>query len=168
MNTGQMMIGIFALGLVSFTILNFNKGSISTQDALIYNKEFILATTIAQSMLDEINGKAYDEVIVNGTSILSSSNFSSSLQADPAEVYPNFDDIDDYNNFTKRDSIPGMGTFNIKVEVNYMSDDFIPTTARTYNKNVIVKITSPTLINFFTQEKDTLVLTSLYSQWTMI
>lgn len=168
MNTGQMMIGIFALGLVSFTILNFNKGSISTQDALIYNKEFIVATTIAQSMLDEINGKAYDEVIVNGTSILSSNNFSANLQADPSENYPNFDDIDDYNNFTRTDEIPEMGTFNIMVEVNYMTDDFVPTSVRTYNKNVIVKITSPTLVNFFTQEEDTLVLTSLYSQWTMI
>lgn len=162
------MIGIFALAIVSFTVLNFNKGSISTQDSLTYNKEFIIATTVAQSMLEEINGKAFDEEIVNGNSILTANNFSVSLQPDPSENYPNFDDIDDYNGFIRHDSIPNMGIFNIKVEVNYMTDQFVPTSIRTYNKNVIIKVSSSTLINFFTQEEDTLVLASLFSQWTMI
>jgi hypothetical protein len=168
MNTGQMMLGIFALGILTLVSLNYNSGSINTQDALTYNKEFILSTTIAQSMLDEINSKAYDEEIVLGKTIYSANDFSSSLKKDGGESYPNFDDVDDYNYFSKNDTIPNMGIFNVFVEVTYMTDKLIPTSSRTYNKNVTVRVTSPSLINYYSQKQDTLVLSSLYSQWTML
>ncbi|MCB0730148.1 MAG: hypothetical protein KDC88_03855 [Ignavibacteriae bacterium] len=168
MNTGQMMIGIAALGLVTFTVLNFNRGSINTQDALIYNKEFILATTIAQSVLDEVSGKAFDEEIVEGNDIFSASDFSNKLEADPGEVYPNFDDVDDFNNYTRTDSIPQMGVFDISVSVDWMSDGLVKTISKTYNKNVTIRVTSPALTNFFTEKQDTIVLTSLFSQWILL
>lgn len=167
MNTGQMMIGIVALSLVTITILNFNRSSISTQDSLIYNKEFVLATTVAQSMLDEVGGKFYDERIANGLSVTTESDFSTTLTAE-SETYPNFDDIDDYNGFTKNDTIPYMGVFEISVSVEYMTDNLASTLAKTYNKNVTVSVTSPTLVNFYTDEQDTVVISSLFSQWTML
>ena len=168
MNTGQMMLGIFALGIVTMTSLNFNKGTMNTQDALIYNKEFILATTIAQSVLDEISGKAYDEEIVNGNSIYSANDFSTQLKAESGEVYPNYDDLDDFNNFSQTDTIPQMGVFDIKVEVDYYTDALVKTSSKTYNKNVTIYVTSNTLVNFYTNEQDTLVLSSIFSQWEMI
>ena len=168
MNTGQMMLGICALGIIAMTTLNFNKGTMNTQDALIYNKEFILATTIGQSLLDEISSKAYDEEIVNGNSIYSANDFSTNLKSDASEVYPNYDDIDDYNSFTKTDSIPEMGVFDLKVEVDYYTDNLVKTTAKTYNKNVTIYVTSNTLVNFYTNKQDTLVLSSLFSQWEML
>ena len=167
MNTGQMMIGILAITLVTMTVLNFNKGSLNTQDALIYNKEFILATTIAQSMLEEISGKAYDEKAI-GNPIYSANDFSNDLKADGGESYPNYDDIDDYNGFTKTDSIPQMGVFDIIVEVNYFTDALAATSAKTFNKNVTIKVASDALINFYTEERDTLVLSSLFSKWEML
>ncbi|MBK8944850.1 MAG: hypothetical protein IPM32_06195 [Ignavibacteriae bacterium] len=168
MNTGQMMIGIVALGLVTFTLLNFNRGSISTQDSITYNKSFILATTVAQSVLDEINSKAYDEEIVNGTKIFSANDFSDVLKKETGETYPNFDDIDDYNNFSRSDSIPQMGVFNINVKVEYLTDDLQPTVSKTYNKNITVRISSPSLFNFFKDVQDTVEVKSLFSQWTLL
>jgi hypothetical protein len=163
-----MMIGIAALALVTFTVLNFNRGSISTQDALIYNKEFILATTIAQSLLDEISSKDYDEEIVNGSSIITASDFSDLLKAETGEVYPFYDDIDDYNNFTRSDTIPQMGVFNVSVSLNWMTDGLVKTASKTYNKNVTIRVTSTALTNFFTDKQDTVVITSLFSQWTLL
>lgn len=162
------MIGIVALGLVTFTLLNFNRGSISTQDSMIYNKSFILATTVAQSVLDEINSKAYDEEIVNGTKIFSANDFSDVLKKESGETYPNFDDIDDYNDFSRSDSIPQMGVFNISVKVGYLTDDLEPTGSPTYNKSITVRITSPSLYNFYKEKEDTLIVKSLFSQWTLL
>ena len=168
MNTGQMMIGIFAISLLTMTVLNFNKDSLNTQDALIYNKEFILATSIAASMLDEISGKAYDEEVVNGSAIFSAKDFSNSLKADGGESYPNFDDVDDYNKFSKTDTIPQMGAFDVYVEVDYYTDALLKTSSRTYNKNITIRVTSDALVNFYTNKQDTLVVSSLLSQWAML
>jgi hypothetical protein len=168
MNTGQMMLGVLALAIVTMTALNFNKGTMNTQDALIYNKEFILATTIAQSVLDEISSKAYDEEIVNGKSIYSANDFSSSLKAESGETYPDYDDIDDFNNFSRTDTIPQMGVFNVFVQVDYFTDGLAKTSSRTYNKNVTIHITSNSLMNFYTNKQDTLALSSLFSQWEML
>lgn len=167
MNSGQMMLGILAMGLVTMIVLNFNKGSLNTQDSLIYNKEFILASTIANSMLDEISSKEYDEEIVKGNTIYSANDFSSNLKAD-GEVYPNFDDLDDYNKFSKTDTIPQMGVFSVFVEVDYYTDALVKTSVRTYNKNVTIKVTSDALVNFYTNKQDTLVISSLLSQWQTI
>ncbi|MCP5061427.1 MAG: hypothetical protein GY936_03065 [Ignavibacteriae bacterium] len=168
MNTGQMMIGIAAFALVTMTILNFNRGSINTQDVLIYNKAFIVATTIAKSTLDEISKMEFDEEIVEGNSIVTANDFSAVLGAESSEVYPNFDDVDDYNNFTKIESVPSIGSFNVSVEVTYMTDDLVTTTAKTYNKNVTVKITSKIMANVFTDKVDTVIISSLFSQWKML
>ncbi|MEE9430170.1 MAG: hypothetical protein V3V16_03960 [Melioribacteraceae bacterium] len=168
MNTGQMMLGVVALGLLTLVVLNSNKNTITTQDSMIYSKGFIVANTVALSLLDEIASKAYDEEIVNGTSIVNAIDFSSLLKPETGEVYPNFDDIDDYNNFTKTETVSQMGDFNILVKVEYLTDALVPTIVRTYNKNVTVKVTSPTMINQSTGEVDTLVITSILSQWRML
>lgn len=168
MNTGQMMIGIVAMALVTIVTLNLNRGSITTQDSLIYNKSFILATTVAQSILDEIQSKEFDEEVVKGTKIYSADDFSELLKKDAGENYPNFDDVDDYNGFTKIDTIAQMGIFKISVAVNYLTDDLANTNSPTYNKNVTINITSPSLINFYTEKEDTVVISSLFSQWTLL
>lgn len=168
MNTGQMMIGIGAISLVVLTILNFNRTSLTTQDSLIYNKHFILATSIAQSMLDEISSKAYDEEIVKGTTISSESNFSTSLKAEVYENYPNYDDIDDYNNFEKQDTIPGLGIFDVLVKVSYLNDNFTVTALKSYNKLVTIRVTSPVFVNYYTEQKDTVSISTVMSYWKLL
>lgn len=167
MNTGQMMIGVLAMGLLTLTILNFNKGSLTTQDNLIYNKEFILATSVAQSILDEISTKEFDEEIINGNTINSENDFSSSLGND-GESYPDFDDIDDYDGHSRPELIPGMGTFDIEVKVEYMTNSLSTSTSQTYNKNVTVRVTNSALMNYYTDKQDTLSMSTLFSQWKML
>lgn len=167
MNTGQMMIGVMAMGLLTLTILNFNKGSLTTQDNLIYNKEFILATSVAQSILDEISTKEFDEEIVKGKTIDSENDFSSNLKSE-GESYSDFDDIDDYNNYSKTELIPGMGTFSVEVSVNYMTNSLSTSTTQTYNKNVTVRVTNSALMNYYTNKQDTLSMSTLFSQWKML
>ncbi|MBK8944847.1 MAG: hypothetical protein IPM32_06180 [Ignavibacteriae bacterium] len=168
MNTGQTLITIAALALIVLTVLNFNKSSLNTQDNLIYNKEYIVTTTAAQSLLEEISSKAFDEKIVNGATITNASNFTSSLVAETGETYPNFDDIDDYNNFNRKDSISNLGVFNFMAKVNYVNDDLQFSGANTYHKAVKIKVVNPNLKNPFTGIVDTITITTVFSQWKML
>lgn len=168
MNTGQMMIGIGAIALVVLTLLNFNRSSLTSQDALIYNKHFILSTSIAQSMIDEISSKAFDEEVVAGTQIISANNFSTLLSPEASESYPNFNDIDDYNNFSKQENVPGIGVFYVFVNVSYLNDSFVPTGSKTYNKEIKVRVTNPAFNNFYTNENDTLEISTFVSYWKLL
>lgn len=168
MNTGQTLITIAALALVVLTVLNFNKSSLNTQDNLIYNKEYILTTTAAQSLLDEISTKAFDEKIISGAVITNASNFSSALTSESGEAYPNFDDIDDFNNFSKKDSVENFGVFNFKVNVNYVNDDLQYSASNTYHKSVKIKVTNTNLKNPFTGIVDTIAISTVFSQWKML
>jgi len=168
MNTGQTLITIAALALVVLTVLNFSKSSLNTQDNLIYNKEYILTTTAAQSLLEEISNKAFDEKIINGAIITNASNFTSALAPESGESYPNFDDIDDFNNFSKKDSIPDLGVFNFKVNINYVNDDLVYSASNTYHKAVNIKVTNKNLKNPFTGIVDTISISTVFSQWKML
>lgn len=168
MNSGQMLITIAAISLIVLTILNFNKSSLNTQENLDYNKEYISTVTAAQSLLDEISGKAYDENIINGASISSALGFSSTLAPESGEAYPNFDDIDDFNNFSKKDSIMNLGIFNFKVKINYVNDNLENSSSCTYHKKVTIKVTDNTLKNPFTNKLDTIQISTVLSQWKML
>lgn len=50
----------------------------------------------AQELMEEIKSKAYDEKTLNN----SGPPWSSSLGRESGENYPNFDDVDDYNNYS--------------------------------------------------------------------
>ncbi|MCB0746331.1 MAG: hypothetical protein H6613_15370 [Ignavibacteriales bacterium] len=168
MNTGQMLITLAALTLVSITILNHNRSSITTKESITYSKEFIVATSIGQSLLDEISNKSFDENIINGNTILSAGNFSTLLKSETGEAYPDFDDVDDYNLYSRAEDIPQMGSFNLTVSVNYVTDTFQKTLSNTYNKNVTIKITNDALVNPYNSLPDTVVVSSIFSQWVML
>ncbi len=168
MNTGQVMLGIAALGMLTFVILNSNKTSTSTLDAMTYNKGVIAANSLALSLFDEISSKAFDEKIVNGNTITSANDFSINLQAESGETYPNFDDIDDYNNFKETKIIPQIGKFNIYVKVTYIRDNLVKTSVQTYNKNVTIVVKGNSFENQTTGQKDSLVISGVLSQWRML
>ncbi len=168
MNTGQIMLGIAALGMLTFVILNSNKTSLSTLDSITYNKGLIAANSLALSLFNEISSKAYDENTITGTTIVSANDFSPNLQAESGETYPNFDDVDDYNNYSRTEIIPQIGKFNIRVKVEYIRDNLVKTTARTYNKNVTIIIRGDSFNNQTTGQKDSLVISGILSQWKML
>ncbi len=167
MNTGQMMLSIAALGLLAFIFLNSNKTNLETIDSVGTSKGIITANSLALSLLDEISTKAYDEVTIAGPSIISANDFSSSLQPE-GESYPNFDDVDDYNNFTKIENVREIGNFKLKVKVEYITDNLQKTSLKTYNKNVTVTVKGTALKNQTTGKEDSLVVSEVLSQWKML
>ena len=64
MNTGQSMLTIAAMMLLTFLILRFNSIQLTSAEAA-YNAKFgIVAISLANSLIEEAKDKVYDEVVL--------------------------------------------------------------------------------------------------------
>lgn len=161
MNTGQMMLTLGALLLLSLLTLRVNSSQLTTQDTMQNSKFGILAVSVASSIIEEASEKAFDEK--------TDSNFVSSLnQLTPVaglgpgngETQDMFNDFDDYNGYT--DTITNMPSaiFNVSCIVNYVDPDLqgFTSNSRTWHKQLIVQVSSPSMA-------DTIQMTKIFSYW---
>ncbi len=166
MNTGQMLLTIGAMILLSTLILRVNN-NFATNTNTVYDSKFvILATSVGASVIEEAMGKAFDESSVNAPiSNLASLTAPNSLGAESGEVYPNFDDIDDYNGYTKVDSTMPSAVFDIKCSVVYVNPNTPDVTSgsATWTKKISVIVYADK--NSTSLMQDTVRLSSLFSYW---
>lgn len=162
MGTGQMMITICAMLLLSVVLLRINNTFLSTNTALNETKYDVMAVSLATSMIEEATSKAFDQN-TDVSPIIDVTSLSTTLGKESGEVYPNFNDIDDFNNYSKttaNDTTFKSAVFNISCKVNYTTPAS-PTTnsaSRTWHKRVDVKVSSPSM-------RDTIKLSSIISYW---
>jgi len=113
---------------------------------LFGNEAIITGAGIAQSLINEIQVKAFDEKTVSrGYSIADSLTHPNLLGSDAGEyVSTQFDDIDDYNNYTKSDSLDRLGLFNLKVNVYYINKLMpdVKSYVQTFTKQIDILLTN--------------------------
>jgi hypothetical protein len=100
MNTGQMMITIGAMMLLSFLILRVNSTQVVSQGTIVDSKLGIVALTVANTYVDFAKRQVFDFAVIDST--LSSVDLADlkspgNLGPEGGEVYPFFDDLDDFN-----------------------------------------------------------------------
>ncbi len=156
MNTGQMLITIGAIAIMSMIILNINRGFLTTGFTLAETKYEVLAVSLATSLLEEATGKAFDEN-TDTNSVSSLSELSTYLRPEN-ESFPNFDDIDDYNNLNITNNSLPSAEFNIQCKVVYVSSGNPNSTSasRTWHKKISVTVSSPSM-------SDTVRLSTIFS-----
>ncbi|MFH0735485.1 MAG: hypothetical protein V1773_13605 [bacterium] len=157
MNTGQLLLTTSAMVLLSLLILRVNNGFLTTNSVMMENKFGVLAISIGSSLLEEATGKAFDANTVENT-VTSTSQLSTIGKA-VGEVYPDFNDFDDYNNLTKVDSTLPSAVFNISCSVCYVnpSNPNVSTgSTKTWHKKLTVVVTSPSMT-------DTIRFSTVYS-----
>ncbi len=158
MGTQQIILVIGGLILLGLLALTFYNSYNSKTDLDIYNQAVITASGIGQSMIDEIQTKAFDEKTVsqrvNNVSQLTAAG---ALGPDAGETSsPNYDDIDDYKNYVRSDTLNTLGVFTTRVNVNYvvkLNPNQISSQS-TYSKRIDIFVTNIYL-------KDTLKLNSI-------
>ncbi len=146
MNSGEQILSIFAITILTLLILSVYN-SYANKDTAFYNNEAIITGTgEAQSMLNEIKSRAFDQNTVNkAVSSPDSLTPTANLGPDLGEsVSTQFNDIDDYNNYTRADTMSRMGIFNIKVNVYYIANmsNGVKSTVPTYSKEVDIFVTN--------------------------
>ena len=139
----QTVLVIGSFMLFSILTLTINSAIIDKIDATYQSESIIAATTLGQALLQEINLQAFDQTTTAGTvdtvSLLTAVN---KLGKDGFETYATFNDIDDYNNFSRKDTITN-GIFTSSVRVQYVSAAAPGDTSsvRTWYKKVSVSVT---------------------------
>lgn len=132
----------------------------------------ITATSLGTSMLEQSSALAFDEATVDsGTTSTASLTAKSSFGPEASETDETlFDDIDDYHNFSKIDSLEHSAIFKTKVTVSYITiagSNVVPTSSKTFSKEVTVDITSDYLVNFTVtpEQPETLRFKQIFSYW---
>lgn len=155
MNTGQMMITLAAMMLLALVILRVNNGFLSTNTVLMETKFGVLGVSLATSIIEDATGKAFDENSDSGT--VTSLGDLSSLGPD-GEVYPNFDDFDDYKGLVYIDSTMPSAKFRIACDVVYINPAFPDSfsNSNTWHKKLTVVVTTPS-------SQDTIKMSTIFS-----
>lgn len=135
------------------------------------SKMGILAISVANSYIDVAKKKAFDEVVMDTTKpTILLSDLTSALGKEPGEVYPDFDDFDDYNlngevivdttTLINPSKSASPTPFYITSRVYYITgaNPNSPAMVKTWNKRLDVKVWCDGLV-------DTIRMSSVSSMW---
>jgi len=159
MNTGQTIMTMGAMMLLSAIVLRVNSSNLNNETVRDKAQYGVLATSISTSIIEEAQSKAFDHFSdTNSVSILT--ELSAILGPEGGETPETFNDFDDYNGYTKRDSTMPSAIFDIACEVVYVNPNNIEgyTSNRTWHKKINVTISSPF-------SPDTFRTSSIFSYW---
>ena len=166
MNTGQMMLTLLALVLLSLLTLRVNSSQLSTQDIMQNAKFGVLAVSVASSIMEEASEKAYDEKsvkdFVDKTNKLTKDKDFGTESGEIADSSYTFDDFDDFDEFSIIDSTMPSAIFSVSCIVNYVDPKktgFI-TDKTTWHKQLTVIVSSPSML-------DTIQMTKVFSYWKL-
>ena len=151
MNSGHMYITIAGLILLSNLILNVHKANTERMLATYTSESVIDASGLAQSIIDMIQSKAFDENTTTDAAWgLDQLTMAKKLGPDVAEhKHTDFDDIDDYDNYNTTVTLDRMGDFDINVNVYYVAK-LIPqvkSSIPTYTKKIELSIVNYSLLD---------------------
>jgi hypothetical protein len=162
MGLGQMLMTIMSTMLLGKIVLTMNQTTLlagATKDVAEYH---ITATSLGTSMLEQINAQSFDNVtasmdVLNPTSLTAVA----SLGPEGGETIGTYNDIDDYNNYTKLDTVTNSAIFKTRVKVEYVAvsgSAIAVQSSQTWSKRVNVYVSSAFM-------DDTLKFQSIYTYW---
>jgi hypothetical protein len=172
MNTGQMMLTIFGLMLLSTIILRMNTSYYRAATDVNRNSYDVMAVSLATSYFEEVKRQAYDEKTVNAA-VTSPSGFSASLGRESGESRSassnlisanNFNDVDDFNNDSLYTQVPSGSdlpgaVYKIKCKVEYFNSASNSTSSSPqWSKKITVNVSGNAM-------SAPITLSTIFSYW---
>ncbi len=146
MNSGESILSVGAMMLLAVMILRVNNTILTTNSVLLETKFGVLATSLATSVIEEATGKAFDQnTYDNSLSNVNDLTAPSALGPGNGETYATFNDVDDFNGYTKVDSTLPSAIFYISTKVEYVSptNPDVAVNYKTWHKRISVTVTTP-------------------------
>jgi hypothetical protein len=142
----QMMLVLGATLLLSLLVLNVNRSVLSSAGQTSQAEYTLAATSVGQTLINEIASKAFDAATV-ADPMADSTKFTSpyGLGRGSWEIYPDFNDVDDYHRFSTTISTPRAGDFTLRCNVHYVRPQAPDqrVNVRTRSKRVEVIVSHP-------------------------
>ncbi|HTY10604.1 MAG TPA: hypothetical protein VMF88_05995 [Bacteroidota bacterium] len=162
MGTGQTLLTIMAMMMLSRMVLAVNNDNAQSGGSVEMAAYRITATSLGKSIIEEATGCAYDQNSDTvGISNVSGFTAPSALGPKTGEVYPRYNDFDDFNGLHLVDSLAGSAVFVVDVTVQYVnisSNVITASSTQTYNKQMTVRVSSKSMT-------DTLTFYTVMSYW---
>ena len=144
--SNQSLFGIGALLLFSLISLRFNSTVLENTTVEVENKVYLTAFSLADDLIEEIKQKAFDAATIKfPTTNPEDLTPANSLGHLDSEIYPNYNDIDDFNGYIRPVTAPHAENYSVICEVCYVDADNpdLKVMTQTFYKRIRVTITSP-------------------------
>ena len=152
--SGQIILAIGAILLLGTVILYGNSLVVNKTVRLLQTEATMTSTSLGQAFIEEVTLKRFDEnyALPNFTDSVTDLVPPVTLGVDAGEVASNsdtFDDIDDYNGYTRTTPTPRLGNFIVTSTVSYVSDTSpdLKSATQTWMKRIDVRMQNPYLIS---------------------
>jgi len=161
-NTGQTILTIIAIVFLGTNVVSVNRTFMQHGIILQQTEIGLFATSLATSLIEEAQGKAFDKNSLEG--LLQSTTECTpvdSLGPEPGEKRCDWNDFDDYNNLRDTVKIKDVDTFYRWATVSYV-DSTSPNVAissRTFTKKLTVYVKG-------LASQDTIRMSFLFSYWS--
>jgi hypothetical protein len=181
MGTGQMLLTVMAVFLLTTIILTNTRSYVTNTEVIVKTKMNLISIGLATSQIDRISRMAFDQQTVanNDTSVDPSpvdslSQLSAILGKETGETAPAgkrkdslFNDVDDYNGYSDIISTVSGDSFYVKCFVFYVDslDPFGPAlTRKSFTKRIDVRVW-PKFRGSSIDSVDTIFLTKSVGFW---
>lgn len=131
---------LFAMLQLGVTRVLLNNNRVMTNTELDYT-----AVALAQNIVDDARQKAFDQNTVGNYGGISVPDGFSTIGIETGESYPNFNDFDDYHEYSRTDTTEhGIYTTNCTVVYMDSNDMSQESSDKTEHKRLLVRVTSET------------------------
>jgi len=164
MNTGQTMLTLLAMMMLTLLSVRMNSSVLQTQETMQNSKFGLAAISLATSIIENANKLSFDEITIDSsitnTNALTSINNLGVVGVEHSNKPAEFNDFDDYNNFQYDERKLASAYYHISCKVSYV----IPTTpdvdsnSPTFNKKLTVSVSSISM-------QDTVKISTIFSYW---
>ena len=161
MQTGETLLVRGAVIIFSLTAISMNQSILEGYRTLREPQIINSGTAVGLSFIENAKQLSFDEFTVADEDNFDPDSFTApgNLGAEPGEIYPGFDDVDDFHNFS--DSVNTLlSTFYVTTTVTYVDSGNLNNqiSSRTFFKRFQVVVTSPFI-------QDSLQLSHIFSHW---
>ncbi|MFA4838860.1 MAG: hypothetical protein WC703_05235 [Candidatus Neomarinimicrobiota bacterium] len=142
----ELLILLGAIAIFGRYTLTINSARYNNDFQIIACESQTMASSLADAVIESATTKEFDEATVSAilSGGLSSLSEPTALGAESGEVYPNFDDIDDFNGFSMSDTTVNGIQFEISANVGYVNENDLVNfqSDQTYMKRLNVTVSS--------------------------
>lgn len=139
----QSLLSLGALILLALLSLHFNSSVLENSTTEIKDKTYLVAFSLADDLIEEIKEKSFDQTTVDFQAIaLNQLTPADMLAPEGVESWPDFNDIDDYNNYQRSVDLPNAEGYNVSCKVNYVDSNGNDLGTQSFFKKVTITVTS--------------------------
>lgn len=145
----QSLLSLGALLIFSLISLRFDTAVLENTGIEVENKVYLTAFSLADDLLEEIKQRAFDANTIQFPITNPAGLTNYPLGHSSSEEYPNFNDIDDFNGYSRPINAPHAEKYEVSCEVYYVGEDTpeVKSSDRTFYKRADVTVTSPYMSN---------------------